>query len=226
MDSYIRHWDEKFLAGSWGRYPPEELVRFIGRNFKNVKRDDFRFLEIGCGPGANLWFLHREGYLVSGIDGSKAAIEQAGLRISKENSGLNPHLPDLKIGNFAYLPWADNSFDVVIDIFSLYANTTDVMRLTMKEVQRVLKPGGKFFSKIWGTKTTGYGEGKQIERNTFTDIPRGPCAHMGVAHFFDEAEICNFFRPLELSSLDRILRTDTYSQSTIEEFVVIFSKVI
>lgn len=225
MDSsYIDHWDEKFRKGQWGKYPPEELVRFMGRNYKNCERSEVRVLETGSGPGANVWFLHREGYQVAGIDGSASAVEQAAKRLEVENSGLNPHTADLRTGNFSVLPWEDSSFDVVVDVFSIYANTPDVIDKTLKEVHRVLKPNGKFFFKVWGVKCTGFGEGKKLSDYTFTDIPHGPCGGMGVSHFFDEEEIHRRYHLFEKVTLDRLTRTDEHSDSIIEEYIGVYTK--
>lgn len=222
--SYIDHWNDKFASRPWGRYPPEELVRFIGRSFKNSDRTKVRALEIGCGPGANIWFLHREGFRVHGIDGSSAGIELAKTRLEKENVGLNDFLPDLRVGNFEKLPWANESMDVIIDVFSLYANTIAVIEATINEVERVLVPGGRFFSKLWGTQTTGFKLGKEIEHHTYDEIPVGPCASMGVSHFFDLKEIHHTFRKFEINFIDKILRVDGQTDSVIEEFVCVFTK--
>jgi hypothetical protein len=46
-------WDNIFSKKKWGKYPPEELVRFVGRNYFSVPdRSSISFLEIGCGGGA------------------------------------------------------------------------------------------------------------------------------------------------------------------------------
>jgi ubiquinone/menaquinone biosynthesis C-methylase UbiE len=222
MKSYINHWDDKFQSQEWGKYPPEELVRFIGRNYKNLKRNDISILEIGCGPGANLWFLHREGYKVSGIDGSKTAIEKAETRLNEENIGLNKYPQDLKVGNFSNLPWRTNEFDLVVDIFSLYANTRETIKKTLDEIERVLKPEGKLFCKLWGTKTTGFNEGKEIEKYTFDELKTGPCANMGISHFFDRDEISEIFSKFKIINIDTIFRSDSYSDCEIEEYVCTF----
>lgn len=222
--NYINHWDSKFQKGKWGRYPPEELVRFMGRNYKEDNREKWKVLEAGCGPGANIWFLHREGYQVFGIDGSPSAIEQARNRIETENFGMNRHDVDLRVGNFSALPWEDNFFDVVVDVFSIYANTSDIIDQTLAEVYRVLKTGGKFFFKVWGKNCTGFGEGEKISENTFNNIPRGPCAGMGVSHFFDEEDINRRYIKFEKITLDRLTRTDMHSDSFIEEYIGAYIK--
>lgn len=224
---YTSHWDEKFRSRDWGRYPPEDFIRFMGRNFKNVDRTKIRVLEVGCGPGANIWFLHREGFAVSGIDVSAAAVDITSKRLNNENKHINSNHADLRVGNFEKLPWPDNSFDVVVDIFALYANTTDVITKTLCEISRVLKPNGLFYSKLWGTNTTGYSTGKQLDTGTFDEIESGPCYNMGVTHFFTRNEIeqifGKFFTPI---AIDSINRSDEAASQQIEEFHCQFKKVI
>jgi ubiquinone/menaquinone biosynthesis C-methylase UbiE len=225
VEDYAGHWDEKFRTRAWGRYPPEDLVRFMGRNFRNADKNKIRVLEVGCGPGANVWFLHREGFAVAAIDISPTAIELTGKRLSVENQLINSPTPDLKVGNFMSLPWQDNTFDVVIDIFSIYSNTREVITKTLLEIQRVLKPGGFFYTKLWGTQTTGFGTGTSLEHSTFDDITSGPCCNMGVTHFFARNEVepffNQFFTPI---AIDSVLRTDVTANQQIEEFHCQFRK--
>ena len=221
---YNQHWDDKFSAREWGRYPPEDLVRFMGRNFKSANRDEISVLEVGCGPGANVWFLHREGYRVAGIDGSPAAIDKARIRIETENAELNLNNPDLRVGNFSSLPWTEQSFDLVIDIFAIYANTIDVIEQALAEIYRVLKPGGRFYSKLWGTRTTGFGQGREVEFHTYDDIPTGPCHDMGISHFFDIDEIRQRFASFQIDAIDTIVRSDAIIDSDIEEIIGQFTK--
>ena len=43
---------EKLFKRDWGKYPPEDLIRFIKRLKKNtkIKKKLKKILEIGCGP--------------------------------------------------------------------------------------------------------------------------------------------------------------------------------
>lgn len=224
-EDYTQHWEEKFKSRGWGRYPPEDFVRFMGRNFKGADKDSVNVLEVGCGPGANLWFLHREGFAVAGIDISPTAIRMAGERLRNENKGLSNKEPDLRMGNFTVLPWPDNYFDVVLDVYSICANrTADIIR-TVSEIARVLKPGGFFYSKVLGTNTTGFGTGTQLEPGTFDNIACGPFSNMRVAHFFEREEIVRmfgqFFTPV---AIDIISRTDQMMNQHFEEFHCQFKK--
>lgn len=221
---YNSHWDEKFRSRNWGRYPPEELVRFVGRNYSQVERENVNVLELGCGPGANLWFLHREGFCVSGIDGSEKAIELANNRITSENKSINSSIPELFVGNFSKLPWENQSFDLVVDIFALYANTLNVIETTISEVDRVLKPGARFFTMLWGKNCTGYREGIEIESGTYDQIPSGPCQNMGISHFFDLQEIEGLFSNYSIEYIDKVTRTDELHNNFLEEYVCQFIK--
>lgn len=217
--AYLDHWDEKFKTRSWGKYPNEDLVRFVCGEFSRNRIKNPKVLEIGSGTGANLWFLQNEGLNVSGIDSSKTGIEASKKKLS--DHGFN--LTDLRVGNFNTLPWEQENFDLVVDIFALYANTVSEINKTVKEIARVLKPGGFFFTTLWGAKTAGYGTGLNLEENTYTDILDGPCKDMGVAHFFHEAELLTRFRPLKLqrfTEINRIIEGQIYAQ----EYICIYKK--
>ena len=64
-------WERIFATReSWGKYPPEELIRFVAGNYYSASvRKDIRILEVGCGPGGGpSWFIAREGFSFSGIE--------------------------------------------------------------------------------------------------------------------------------------------------------------
>jgi SAM-dependent methyltransferase len=132
-------WDNIFKSRPWGKYPPESLVRSIARTYPQTNRSGVRMLELGCGPGAITWFLSREGFTVTGMDWSQAAIEQNHARHEAEKLPS----PTLWEGDFtATMPFPPRSFDHVIDSVALYCNSTPKRYRAMQEVLRVLRPGG------------------------------------------------------------------------------------
>ncbi|WP_240682424.1 hypothetical protein [Campylobacter jejuni] len=53
-------WEQIFSKKEWGKYPSENVIRFIARNFYNVQdRSKINILELGFGTGANLWLWYR-----------------------------------------------------------------------------------------------------------------------------------------------------------------------
>lgn len=196
-------WDAVFTARAWGRYPSEELVVFVSRTFGSLSdRGSARLLELGCGPGANVWFMAREGYQVSGIDGSKVAIERATDRLASE--GLRA---DLHVGDLVSLPFEDSSFHGVFDIAAIQHNVSRDQRLIVEEARRVLKPGGKLFAIVIGAGSWGEGSGSEIEPGTFEELVEGPATGCGTIHFFKEAELSRLFGSFAELNYERKERT-------------------
>ncbi len=219
------YWEQLFSTRQgWGAYPPEELVRFMARNFASSKCNDVRVLEVGCGPGPNLWYLLREGYRVAGIDCSSTALRLARTRIEAESLPTDFDHLDLRVGNFVVLPWSDESFDAVIEVAALYANTIDQIRRTIGEIHRCLKTGGLFFGKLFGDQTTGSDSGTEIEPGTRQNPDRGPCSGNNVAHFFSRAELNELFGEFTQLSVDYVLRTDSSGEVRIFHWLVTAKK--
>ncbi len=215
------YWERVFAARPWGSYPAEELVRFIARNFRAAPdKSSVQVLEIGCGPGSNIWYLAREGFTVAGIDGSPTAIRQAKERLAAE--GLPHTMPrvDLRVGDFTSLPWEDEVFDAVVDIAALYANPMAKITAAIAEIRRVLKPGGVFFGKMFGTLTTGSDSGEVLEPGTRSNPRTGPCAGNEVAHFFSREELADLFSGFCVLGVDQTHRTDCNGEIQIFEWLV------
>ncbi len=139
---FDKKWEEVHAEREWGRYPKEELVRWVASNYYNVEdRSALRFLDLGCGGGASTWFLAREGFTVTALDGSQNAMKRLGEK---------PYMRLLQatgvVADAIRLPFKDNSFDAVIDIVCVAHNDKYDIDSIVKEITRVLKPGGRVFS--------------------------------------------------------------------------------
>lgn len=99
-------------------------------------------MDLGCGQGANTWFLAREGFNVMAVDGSLAAVRKCMARMSYEAT-------DRRVvgGSFDFttLPCDAEIFDAVIDVVSSCHNSIHVLPDIYRGIARVLKPGGRFF---------------------------------------------------------------------------------
>src|SRR5262249_47591400 len=124
-----------------------------------------------------------------GIDGASTAIEKAKARFGKELLHRPDLNADLRVGNFASLPWSDRSFDLVFDIEALSANRVAVIEAALKEAHRVTKNGGRFFARVFGRETAGVLSGSILEDGTTLDPAEGPLAGVGIIHSFTEDEI-------------------------------------
>jgi SAM-dependent methyltransferase len=213
-------WEDIFRSKSWGRYPPEHIVRFIARAFSGVRdRRTIRLLEIGCGPGANIWFMAREGFSVCGIDGSGTAIERATKRLATE--GL---MADLRVGDYAQLPWSDSTFDGAVENVSLYSNPSAAIDRALKEVHRVLRPGAPFLSSFFSDRTWGYGEGNMVERDGFVDLREGPLAGAGFCLFLNRGRVYEVFHAFADIAVERVSWTLNDERQLVEQLVIICRK--
>lgn len=219
------YWEDIFASRPWGAYPPEELVRFIARTFKHVlNKAEMHVLEIGCGPGPNIWYLVREGFTVAGIDGSPTAIHQTKERLMADGLQYEKPRVDLKVGNFANLPWGDECFDAVVDVEALYANSMSIIGKSVTEIRRTLKPGGVFFGKMFGAQTSGSDSGDMIEAGTIRNPKTGPCTGNDIAHFFVREEFDELFSGFRDLCVDKVHRTDHNESVQISEWIVVARK--
>lgn len=126
------------------KYPNEELCRFFGRNFFSIKtnlRKKKKILETGCGMSNNLWMISEEGFSAYGIDISEEAIKLSENLFKKK--GLKGNFT---AGDFTHTSYKNNFFDCVVDIFSSCSLDKTQGEKYVKEVRRILKKKGKFFS--------------------------------------------------------------------------------
>lgn len=215
-------WDKIFKKHEWGKYPSEEFIRFIARNFYKKKRSKIKILELGCGPGANIWYLSREGFDVYGMDGSAIAIKKAKTRLKKENLKAK-----LILGDITNLPFKDNFFDLVFDVECLYSNSLSETKKILKEAYRVLSPKGLFYSKTFSNKISGLKGAKKIrgERNTYSSILKGPLRKeykiIRLTTKIDIKKVYSIFKNLKW---DSVLRTDDNRKKLIGEWIITGTK--
>lgn len=171
------------------RYPHHAVVGYLHRRYGAVpNRSLVRILEVGCGAGNNIWCIAREGFTVAGIDGSASAIRHASDRFASE--GLSG---DLRVGDFAHLPWADASFDMVLDRSALTCAARPTIEAALDEVRRVLKPGGSFFSIIYSDRHPDRRFGASLGGGAFHRFTDGYFVGLGTAFFCSRGDIDALF---------------------------------
>lgn len=165
------------------KYPNEELMRFLGREYGSVsleQRKNMRALEVGCGSGGNLWAISHEGFETYGID-----LSEEGIALCRKMMAKWGAKADLKAGDMTNLPYPDQYFDMVLDIFSSYCLQEDDFVRYLDEVSRVLKPGGKYFSYAPSTESDAFKNhepAKLIGKNTLDGIHRQTSPFFGNAY--------------------------------------------
>lgn len=204
-------WESIFQHHEWGKYPPIPLVRFIAKTFyKFNRRNELKFLEIGSGTGANLWYLAREGFKVSGIDFSENAIKRLIERFKNEN--LEDKIEYLICGD--YIEAIDNlndaQFDCILDIESLVCNPYDKAKSIIKKCYDKLKPGGYLFSMHFEVGSWGHSSATYDENLKMYIVNEGPLKNTGYIRFLDISEIDDLYLQAGKFELQFIHRDSYY----------------
>lgn len=208
------------------RYPNEELLRFLGRHYfaaPTALRRSLRVLEVGCGSGANLWAIAREGFESYGID-----LSLEGVRLCRRMLGEWRVAATVGVADMTALPFCSASFDVVADVFSAYCLTEAGFARFLDEASRVLRPGGRFFSYAPSKASDAFrnpGDTPCIDPSTLLGVRREGAAYAGNLYPFRFIAAAEYAAALDARGL-RVIYNETVGRtyragSEYFEFVVI-----
>ncbi len=132
----------------YGEVAPAVVER--GMQFLSLLEPVARILDVGCGPGQYMAWLEAHGKEVVGIDLSFGMLEQARARVSGALLQMD----------MRRLAFPDRSFGGVLCIASLLHLPKEEAPLALREMWRVLTPGGVLLLSIG----EGEGEGWEVHR--------------------------------------------------------------
>ncbi|GIO07335.1 hypothetical protein J31TS6_33630 [Brevibacillus reuszeri] len=214
-------WEEIFKQKAWGKYPGEDVIRFVARNFYHADvRSEIKILEVGCGTGANLWFMAYEGFSVYGIDGSETAIKIANKRL---NDDLKTWKGDLMVGDITDISYPEGFFDAVIDVGAVCCNSFENAKVIYDEMARVTKKGGKIFSRTFATGSWGEGTGEKVGHNAYL-VKEGPLTNTGYNRFTDYSEIQSLIQGFKITEIELQSRTFEHLKREFKEWVIVGEK--
>jgi len=159
-DEYASKWSLEFRDPVVGSYDAHNnWTDYDNFLFKDFETSELIAIEYGCGPGRNLVKFSDRFARVDGIDISDVNIEKARLNINANNI-QEPNLYVTSGDNLSAV--VDESYDVVFAVICFQHICVHEIRFNiMKDIFRVLKPGGKLcFQMGYGGKdgipTAGY----------------------------------------------------------------------
>jgi len=215
-------WERVFTSQAWGRYPGEDLIRFVARNFYAAPdRSKTRFFEAGFGTGANLWFIAREGFSANGIEGSPAAADIARQRLDAECAGWNaaPRRAKLVVADMTKWDEPEAGYDALIDSEAVYCNDFDESRAIYAAKNRAARTGGKLFVRTFATGTWGDGMGTAVGPRRYI-ADDGPLAGKGPSRFTAEEELPKLLGPWRINEVNLITRSWSGQSQVIREWIV------
>jgi len=118
-------------------------------------------LDIGCGIGLDTKYLTEKGHSVVSIDLSNEALSICKL--------ILPHNSFIHVDIGEGLPFSEDSFQIIIANLSLHYFDWEKTKKIFSDVQRCLKTGGMFFSRLNSTIDSNFGSvgHEEIEPNLF-----------------------------------------------------------
>lgn len=130
----MAQWDQIYRTGKYLRQVHADVIEAI-EFFK--AQGVRRVLDLACGGGRNAMYLAERGYEVHGLD-----ISEEGISIARSLAQERDFQVALAVGSmYEPLPYADDFFDAILCIRSLHHGPIEDIRLAIKEMERVLKPG-------------------------------------------------------------------------------------
>lgn len=181
MNSGQNPWDDDYLRR--GRLWGGRSTSLHGLPYSS------RILELGCGDGKTTGSLVRNGFCVTAVDFSPAAVSLC------RNTCPDPDHATLLIADIRKTPFCTASFDVIIaSHITAHLNDNGRQKLAV-EVFRLLVPGGILYFRDFSTKDFRYGHGLETEARTFA-------RKNGIAtHYFTREEVLTLFPHLSVQSL-------------------------
>ena len=120
---------------------------------------------LDCGAGGSmppLYLFHSLGYETAGIEIDEGQIAKARAFCKANDMELN-----IRKGDMRSLPFADNSFGVVYSYNSVFHMVKADIAASIREMVRVLKPGGLCYFNLLSVEDDEYGVGRELEAGEF-----------------------------------------------------------
>ena len=129
-DAVAREYAERFSAELEHKPLDAELLRRFAREV----RPGGVVYDLGCGPGQATALVGSCGVPVRGLDLSPGLVARARAR--------HPGIP-FEVGDMLALPYADGSAAGLVAFYSIVHFSADELRTAIREMYRVLEPGGR-----------------------------------------------------------------------------------
>jgi ubiquinone/menaquinone biosynthesis C-methylase UbiE len=133
------HSDNIKISGESSEYFAEFKIKWLKQN---VEKEDFKFLDFGCGDGALGEYFVKYFNDKATYDGVDISQESINIANEKQLKGIV-----FQSFNGSELPFEDNTFDYCMAACVFHHIDHSLHEQILHEIKRVLKKGGKFY--LW-----------------------------------------------------------------------------
>lgn len=191
--------DDKY----WNTPAPD--IFYLCENWKDKGFKEF--LDVGCGYGRNTIFMAKKGFNVSTFDLSNHSVETT--KEKAENQGIK--LKDICVADMLNMPYNNESFDCLLAL-NVISHTDKVgFDKILKEIRRVLKPGGEAYFTVGSKESYWFNNPKciYVDENTKIRVEDGP--ENGIPHFYiDDNDCFSLFNDFKIISIKNIRELTQY----------------
>jgi SAM-dependent methyltransferase len=210
----------KHLGWDWNRVEEaswtEVSGEFLSTALEWIKKFS-RMLDIGAGKGRHAFFMSQLGMNVTAVD-----IAQSSIDIIKAESDKKSITVKALIADMVDLPFEDCSFDCVLCFHCIYHTDFAGMKKAIREIERVLIPGGEAFITFNAKGNPSYYRGEKVDENT---IYKTEGIEKNIPHtYVDKEELLQLLLPFQVIKLQRI--EDIVRKSKQTEGVHFFTHII
>lgn len=203
----LKQMDARTLSGG-----VEKFLGFLLTETTNFER--MQGIEMGCGKGRNVIGLAKNDAVakMSGFDFSEAAIAEAKKRAAEEGVSGKTQFDVMDAANTWKYP--DDSFDFGVDCFA----STDIedpakRKFAVREMHRVLKPGGYFLVYVMSTEDEYHrmmaAQSPAEEKGAFYNSVNGKFEKS-----FSEEELNSLYADFKLIKGERVEKTTEFFGKT------------
>ena len=178
-----QYWEQRFGEEGmiWGE-SPSKTAYYALNLFRNYEISSI--LVPGSGYGRNTKLFSSSGYKVTGIEISEKACIMA-----------KQFDPDSQFsqGSVLDMSFDTNKYDALYCFNVLHLFLADDRKLLLNNCAEKLKKTGLMFFTVFSDEESNFGQGKQVENNTFETRPGRP------AHYYTEDDLLEQFKDFSIS---------------------------
>ncbi len=184
---------------------PAKEVYFLCENWK--EKGFKEFLDVGCGMGRNAIYLAKCGFEISAFDLSEESVNRTKENFIEEKLNLK----QICVADMLEFPYENESFDCLLAMNVISHTDTNGFIQILKEINRVLKPGGEAYFTLGSKKTYWYQRTDLpvVDENTKIRIEDGP--ENGIPHFYVDDDCGKFFGDFDILDIFEKRDLKTYN---------------